>query len=119
MFASWMQNQLLRRQWNEADLTRRLQVSSGTVSRWMSGERRPSSLSCDLIADAFGVEPDLVLTLVGHRPATEALEPDDERSHLISLLKRVKLTPDRQIGLERTLEGWLERDRRSCSGARG
>jgi transcriptional regulator with XRE-family HTH domain len=110
-FVEWLRGQLRRRGWNAAELARRLQVPSGTISRWMTGERQPSSRSCDLLADVLGVDLDFVLTLAGHRPGPEATGPDDQRAAIIALLERINLTPDRAAGLQGTLTSWLELDR--------
>src|SRR5918998_2646226 len=110
-FATWVRGQLRRRGWNAAELARRLPAPSGTVSRWLSGERQPSPRSCDLLADVLGVDLDLVLTLAGHRPGPEATAPDDQRAAIIALLERINLTPDRAAGLQGTLTSWLELDR--------
>ena len=110
-FVEWLRGQLRRRGWNAAELARRLHVPSGTISRWMTGERQPSSRSCDLLADVLGADLDLVLTLAGHRPGPEAPAPDDQRATIIALLERINLTPDRAAGLQGTLTSWLELDR--------
>jgi transcriptional regulator with XRE-family HTH domain len=110
-FSGWVRQQLRRRQWNDAELARRLDMPSGTISRWLRGERQPSTRSCDLIADVFGVDVDLVLTLAGHRPQPGVAQPDDPRTELIAMLNRVQLTPDRLAGLEGTLRAWIEIDR--------
>ena len=109
-FVEWLRGQLRRRGWNAAELARRVQVPSGTISRWMTGERQPSSRSCDLLADVLGVDLDLVLTLAGHRPGSEAPAPDDQRAVIVALLERINLTPDRAAGLLGTLTSWLELD---------
>jgi transcriptional regulator with XRE-family HTH domain len=114
-FVEWLRMQL-RRGWNAAELARRLQVPSGTISRWMTGERQPSSRSCDLLADVLGVDLDLVLTLAGHRPGPESAAPDDQRAAIIALLERINLTPDRAAGLQGTLTSWLELDREERRG---
>lgn len=120
-FSAWVRQQLRRRQWNDAEFARQLDMPSGTVSRWMRGERQPSTRSCDLIADVFGVDVDLVLTLAGHRPQPTVTPPDDPRTELIALLNRVQLTPDRLAGLEGTLRAWIDIDRstRSRNAANG
>ena len=115
-FVEWLRTQLRRRGWNAAELARRLRVPSGTISRWMTGERQPSSRSCDLLADVLDVDLDLVLTLAGHRPGPEAPEPDDQRAAIIALLERITLTPDRAAGLLGTLTSWLELDREQRRG---
>jgi transcriptional regulator with XRE-family HTH domain len=109
-FVEWLRGQLRRRGWNAAELARRLHVPSGTVSRWMTGERQPSPRSCDLLADVLGVDLDLVLTLAGHRPGAETPSPDDQRAEIIAFLERITLTPDRAAGLLGTLTSWLELD---------
>src|ERR687898_582918 len=85
-FVEWLRGQLRRRGWNAAELARRLQVPSGTISRWMTGERQPSPRSCDL------------------------------RAAIIALLERINLTPDRAAGLQGTLTSWLELDREERRG---
>jgi transcriptional regulator with XRE-family HTH domain len=113
---AWLRGQLRRRGWNAAELARRLHVPSGTISRWMTGERQPSSRSCDLLADVLGVDLDLVLTLAGHRPGPETSAPDDQRAAIIALLERINLTPDRAAGLQGTLTSWWELDREQRRG---
>ena len=115
-FVEWLRGQLRRRGWNAAELARRLQVPSGTISRWMTGERQPSPRSCDLLADVLGVDLDLVLALAGHRPGPEVTAPDDQRAAIIALLERINLTADRAAGLQGTLSSWLELDREERRG---
>ena len=115
-FATWVRGQLRRRGWTAAELARRLPAPSGTVSRWLSGERQPSPRSCDLLADVLGVDLDLVLTLAGHRPGSETDGPDGQRAAIIALLERIELTPDRAAGLHGTLSSWLELDREQRRG---
>ena len=81
--ASWIRRQLARNEWNAADLSRRLGISPGRVSEWLSGKRRPNP-SRRRLADVFNVDPDDVLALVGHRVPDEPLPPDDPRSRIIA-----------------------------------
>lgn len=67
-FSAWLQRQLDRREWSQADFARRAKVSTGLVSNWLAGERRPNPSSCDRIADVFLVDVDEVLAIAGHRP---------------------------------------------------
>jgi transcriptional regulator with XRE-family HTH domain len=117
-FVRWMRSQLRRREWTEADLTRRIGVGRGTVSRWMSGERRPGTHSCDLIADAFGVDTDLVLSLAGHRPAVEEPAEDRDLRSIIAKLRRVQLDRSRLGTLEAILDQWDDFDREAGAAAR-
>lgn len=110
-FEGWVRSELRRLQWQPADLARRLDVPNGTVSRWLSGGRRPSSESALRIADVLGADQDLVLALTGHRETETALPTIDDRQRLQELLKRVRLTPDRAAGIEATLRAWIDYDR--------
>lgn len=67
-FGAWLEAQLLRREWNQSDLARRVGVRPAVVSRWIRNERVPSPASADRIADALTLETDEVLTRAGHRP---------------------------------------------------
>ena len=109
--ASWMRRQLARNEWTAADLSRRVGMSAGRISEWLSGKRQPNPASCLRIADAFNADPDYVLALAGHRLQPAEPQPDDTRAELIAMLNRVQLTPDRLAGLEGTLRAWLELDR--------
>lgn len=107
-FIPWVRQQLRRREWNDAEFARRLNTSSGTVSHWMTGKRQPSTRSCDRIADLFGANLDLVLTLAGHRVPDTPIQPDDPKKRLHDLIDRVRLTPTQSRGLEAMLISWLE-----------
>ncbi len=107
----WMRQELKRRDWTAADLARRSGIGTGRISEWMSGHRRPSPASCNVLADAFGVDPDVVLAVAGYRTPPEPLDPDDPRQRITSLLRRVRLTPDRTRTIEAILETYLETDR--------
>jgi transcriptional regulator with XRE-family HTH domain len=109
--ATWMRRQLDRREWSAADLARHIGMSPGRISEWLAGKRQPSSASCLRLADAFDADPDYVLALAGHRPATTPIPPDAELAELFAMLKRVRLTPDRLAGLKAQARAWLEIDR--------
>src|SRR3954470_4506219 len=99
---------MARRGWSAAELSRRMGVSSGRVSEWIGGKRRPSSASSIRLADVFDVDPDVVLTLAGHRVATVPLPRDDTKARIIDLVRRVNLTRSQAEGLEAMLTAWLE-----------
>lgn len=117
-FAAWVHAQLRSREWNATDLANRMGKEPSVVSRWLSGQRRPNSESCDLIADALGVDTDVVLTLVGHRPGKQPISPTDEREAIIDLLWLIEPTQDRLGGLKGTLQNWYEIDRTRKGGKR-
>lgn len=116
-FAPWLRDQMRRREWNQTDLARRLDTHSSVISRWVRGERLPDTASCDRIADVFGLPVDDVLTLAGHRPATEPIKPDDPRTEFISLVKRIRWSPERVAMMRSILTGMAEYDRKERGGA--
>jgi transcriptional regulator with XRE-family HTH domain len=107
-FASWVRAELRRREWNDSDLARRMGVSSGMISHWLSGERRPNPYSCDLLADALHADLDTVLALVCHRPTAASAALPKEIAPVVAMLRRINPTPDRITGLTGVLRSWLE-----------
>ena len=97
-FAAWLRRQLARRDWTQADFARAAGLPTGTVSRWVRGERVPTPLHADLIADVLGVDLDIVLAVAGHRPN---VDPDDppEIADLIAMIRKTQMHPDRVSGL--------------------
>lgn len=114
--ASWLRRELLRREWSQADFARRVHASTGNVSNWLSGKRRPMPESCDRIADVMFVDRDFVLALAGHRPLDEPVDADDPGTRIAALVPRVRWTPDRAFGIERLFTGWIEFDRDDPDG---
>ena len=111
-FATWFRRQLTRRGLKPAELARRSGISSGRISEWPSGKQKPGPRSCERLAEALDADSDTVLAAAGHRQPAEPLRPDDPRARLLDLVKRVRLTDDRVVGLEGTLQAWLDQDRK-------
>lgn len=108
----WLRDELRRREWSIADLARRANLDASAVGRWVRSDRTPSPESCDLLADALGVDVDRVLVLAGHRPDIEAIPVDDTHATIQALLRQVDLTPDRAYTVIGMLRMWLDLDRR-------
>ena len=106
--ASWIKRQLARREWAAVDLSRRTGISTGAISEWTTGKRIPSSQSCLRLADAFGVDPDTVLAIAGHRTASAPL--DDPKADLIAMIRRADLSPEMLAAIT-TLVRDFRRDR--------
>ena len=104
----WIRRQLARREWNAAELSRRMGVGSGRLSEWIGGKRIPNPASCMRLADVFDVDPDVVLTIAGHRVATTPLPADDAKSRIIELVRRAPMTASQAGGLESMLTTWIE-----------
>jgi len=112
-FGDWLKAELDRRDWNMSDLARRMNSDPSAVGRWVRNDRIPDPQSCDVIADALGIDVDRVLVLAGHRPDIEAIPVDDARATLLALMRQVRLTDDRAALLAATIRSWIELDRRS------
>jgi transcriptional regulator with XRE-family HTH domain len=113
----WLQWQLDRREWSQADFTRELsraagrQISTGLVSNWLTGARRPSPESCELIAEVFHTDVDEVLTRAGHRPRDLDIDPDSPPERFHAMMKRIKWDTQREQLVEAMLRQMLEFDR--------
>lgn len=112
-FGEWIQKELDKRGWDQAELSRRGDITSSQVSRIMSGLRNPGIDACSAIAHAFNLPEEIVFReagLLAARPAaTPALE---EAQHLLSQL----CDADQQIVLAQT-RALLEL-RRNCESDR-
>lgn len=110
-FSEWFRHQLTRREWSQRDFARRSDLAPSTVSEWYRGTRLPDPESCLKIADALNIDPDLVLVMAGHRPNIENLKPDDPRTDLIALVRRVRWTPEREAIARAVLESMITAER--------
>lgn len=88
-FGRWLKQQLRSHGMKQADLARKMQTSTGSVSMWARGKRIPEPYSCDRIADALGMSNDAVLTAAGHRPPDIDDEADPRRQELVSLARLI------------------------------
>jgi transcriptional regulator with XRE-family HTH domain len=111
-FGLWFKRQLRLRRWTQADFSHEFHFSAAGVSRWITGERVPTPESCERIAEAFGVDVDLVLTQAGHRPAVEPIDPNDPVIGIIGLVKRVEWNDERLAGMRAALIVYQEIDRK-------
>lgn len=101
-FGRWLGQQLARRDWTLSDFARLTGdpgVSPSVVSRWQRGERLPTAASCARIADALGLDVDLVLTRAGYRPPSAASPEDPRRADLIAKLRCLSLSDEDYVVL--------------------
>ena len=78
-FTDWLQTHLTRRSWRQKDLARRLGITEAHMSRIATGERRPTTDMCALLAQAFGESVEDVYRVAGHPiPSSEPRVPSTE-----------------------------------------
>ena len=83
-FGEWLRSEIERRDLSISEFARRIGVSHGTVSRWLSATRRPDADSAGRIARALGVPPVVVLDMLGQRQS-----PTTQTEHLEQRLGRL------------------------------
>jgi transcriptional regulator with XRE-family HTH domain len=71
-FIEWLNEELRKRNWSQNELAHESGLTSGMISRVLSGQR-PGLEACKALAETFAVDLVLVLQLAGHlKPAPVA-----------------------------------------------
>lgn len=89
-FGDWLKSVMERRGWANKDLAAALDTDSGTVSRWRNNRRVPDPASCELLAEALGVDPDIVLVRAGHRKPRRPVEEYDVTEDMLEAKRRME-----------------------------
>lgn len=96
-FAPWLRRQLQRRGWNAAELSRRTGLASGTISRWLNGQRTPrDGEHIHLLAQALALHQDEILERLEMRDGTA--------DHMSLAVRRLSPVIDRYDWSEEALE---------------
>ena len=86
-FEEWAYKELATRGWDQAELSRRGDITSSHVSRILSGLRKPGPEACSAIARAFNIPEDIVFRKAGlMSPAPENTDALAEAHHLFAKL---------------------------------
>ena len=111
-FTEWLDDQIKMSRMSQAEFARRAGISSpAVVSRWLSGESKPSVEMWRRIARAFRVDIDYVLEKAGYRPQSMAGELSERAGILASMVKRVDWADDtRYNSIYRLVRAYLEED---------
>ena len=64
-FANWLLEELIKRGWSQADLSRRANLSRTAVSNILTGNRAPGPDFCRAVARALGYPQELVFRKAG------------------------------------------------------
>lgn len=91
-FRDWLNNELNKRGWTQSHLAQVAGLSRGTLSNITSGSRGIGQETCNAIARAFQIPPEIVYRAAGLLP------PKNDRTQLIEELEDVlrKLPPEDQ-----------------------
>ena len=68
-FGEWLRFEIDRRELTQQQFARLIDVSQTTVSSWINDVQPPTKRNCRRIADALGVERDVVYQYAGREPA--------------------------------------------------
>lgn len=115
-FPFWLRRQIELRDMNQSEFAKRAGVTAGVASQWATGRRRPTVESAKTIADALDTDISEVLAALG--VAAIPAEDSPEVRRVIDLVRRVKLTADREAGLVALLESWRAADERRKGATR-
>lgn len=87
-FITWLEAELLERDWRLADLARKANLDSGSISRILSGTRKPGPEVCVAIARALNYPPEVIFRLAGLLPPDPGVDPEEkEVLHLFRHLR--------------------------------
>jgi len=97
----WLQIELQKRGWIQADLSRASGIPTPTISRIINGRQRCGEESCRKIGKALGYPPEVVMRAAGLLPPARGIEdrpivqrlievawelPDDEWEELLAIV---------------------------------
>jgi len=74
---SFLEDLMRRRKCRVNQLAKGIGVSHVSVGRWLSGEDKPSTLSCRRLAAYSGVNVEKMFAIAGHLPAVAQTVPDE------------------------------------------
>lgn len=90
-FGRWLENEIDKRDWRQADFAREGRFKPQNVSRWVKGTAQPSSHSARMIARTLRIPEDDVLVRAGHKADSGGHRP--QQSPVDSLRTLVRDLP--------------------------
>jgi transcriptional regulator with XRE-family HTH domain len=88
-FSSWLQSELKKREWSQADLARKSGVSTGQIARVMDNTRGVGPESLVQIARALSIPPVHVFEMAGILPTGSKNDADEWSSRMIGMLNEI------------------------------
>jgi transcriptional regulator with XRE-family HTH domain len=77
-FITWLEAELIERDWRLADLARKANLDTGSISRILSGTRKPGPEVCVAIARALNYPPEVIFRLAGLLPPDPGVDPEEK-----------------------------------------
>ena len=77
-FITWLEAELIKRDWRLADLARKANLDTGSISRILSGIRKPGPEVCVAIARALNYPPEVLFRLAGLLPPDPGVDPEEK-----------------------------------------
>jgi transcriptional regulator with XRE-family HTH domain len=75
--AQFLQDLMTRRKLLPSHLAIALNISHATVSRWLSGQDKPSVVSCQRLAEYSGMPINKILSAAGYMPDIKGAAPEE------------------------------------------
>jgi transcriptional regulator with XRE-family HTH domain len=111
-FINWVRNELKHRGWLQEDIVKRGGISSGAISKVMSGERNPGPEFCRAIAKAFNISQQEVFVRARLMDPPPKYDPDIARI----LYKIAELKPEYRTDIEDNIDAKLKRQKQPIDG---
>ncbi len=107
VFSTWLQKELGRRDWSQAELSERSGIHRAIISKIILGSSMPMPETLDALAKGLGLSPTLVFQKAGLlQPKPDNDEWVEEMNHKMGLLDHAK-----RPMAERLLNALLEEDK--------
>lgn len=103
-FITWLEAELIKRDWRLADLARKANLDTGSISRILSGTRKPGPEVCVAIARALNYPPEVLFRLAGLLPPDPGVDPEEKE--VLHLFRQLQ-AEQRKLALE-ALRAWAK-----------
>ncbi len=104
-FGDWLQSQLDKKRWSQADLAKNAHISRGTLSNILSGTRGVGEDTITAIAHALKLPPETVFRAAGILPPASDDPWADEMA-----FKLAELDPAKRAMAERLIQALAEQE---------
>jgi len=111
-FPQWLQHEMDKREWSQADLARRARTTRSAINGLVLGTRGPGKNLMVAIAKAFGIPPEHVMRAAGLLEYAKESEITEQMLHDFNLLP-----PDKQAFYAELIHKMAEDNQRKGVGS--